>query len=342
MENTIFEYLDYYKDYSFKDIKFNIIDALLYSTLIYIPITNMRENTSLKTYYNMASNITLKGNMSNIALSLLETMSKSKRYENVRLFSLVKEYTDEYEFGALTFRDFDYTYVAYQGSVGTISGWKENLYITLEYPTVTQKVAIDYLKKVFRLKDKNLYLGGHSKGGNLAISSLLLSPNYITRRVVKVFNFDGPGFRKEELNSERYKSLKDKMVNILPDGSMIGVILSHGEYNFIKSKGVSIEKHFPSNWLIFGEFFVKSEENNASKALHIKIVNSLDKLTYEEKKICIDTMFGLIKDKNIRSVRDFTKMSVDDYKNIISSMKNIPSERRKLMIEVFKLFVKSK
>ncbi len=342
MENTIFEYLDYYKDYSFKDIKFNIIDALLYSTLIYIPITNMRENTSLKTYYNMASNITLKGNMSNIALSLLETMSKSKRYENVRLFSLVKEYTDGYEFGALTFRDFDYTYVAYQGSVGTISGWKENLYITLEYPTVTQKVAIDYLKKVFRLKDKNLYIGGHSKGGNLAISSLLLSPNYITRRVVKVFNFDGPGFRKEELNSERYNSLKDKMVNILPDGSMIGVILSHGEYNFIKSKGVSIEKHFPSNWLIFGEFFVKSEENNASKALHNKIVNSLDKLTYEEKKICIDTMFGLIKDKNIRSVRDFTKMSVDDYKNIISSMKNIPSERRKLMIEVFKLFVKSK
>ena len=226
--------------------------------------------------------------------------------------------------------------------MGTISGWKENLYITLEYPTVTQKVAIDYLKKVFRLKDRNLYLGGHSKGGNLAISSLLLSPNYITRRVVKVFNFDGPGFRKEELNSERYKSLKDKMVNILPDGSMIGVILSHGEYNFIKSKGVSIEKHFPSNWLIFGEFFVKSEENNASKALHNKIVNSLDKLTYEEKKICIDTMFGLIKDKNIRSVRDFTKMSVDDYKNIISSMKNIPSERRKLMIEVFKLFVKSK
>lgn len=342
MENSIVDYLNYYKDVSFKEVKFNIMDALLYTMIVYIPITSMREGTSLKTYYNMASNITIKSTTGSVAVKLLEVMSKSVRYSSVRLYSLVKEYNDDYEFGALTFRDYDYTFVGYQGSVGTISGWKENLYITLEYPTITQKVALDYLKNVFKLKDKNLYIGGHSKGGNLALSSLLLSPSYITKRIVKVFNFDGPGFRKEVINSEKYKLLEDKMVNILPDGSMIGILLNHGNYNFIKSKGVSIEKHFPNNWLIFGEFFVKSEENNSSKSLHNKINSSLEKLTDEEKKICIDTMFGLIKDKKIRSVRDFTNMSVDDYKNILSSMKSIPSERRKLMLDVFKMFVKSR
>lgn len=342
MDNSIFDYLNFYKDTSFKEVKFNIMDALLFSMIVYIPITNMREGTSLKTYYNMASNIVIKGTMANDAVKLLSVMSKSIRYSSVRLYSLVKEYNDEYEFGALTFRDYDYTFVAYQGSIGTISGWKENLYITLKYPTITQDVAVNYLKRVFKLKDRNLYLGGHSKGGNLALSSLLLSPSYINKRIVNVFNFDGPGFRNEEINSDKYKSLKDKMINILPDGSMIGILLNHDKYNFIKSKGVSIEKHFPTNWLIFGEFFIPCEENKASKSLHDKIKVSLDKLTDEEKKICIDTMFGLIKDKKIRSVRDFTSMSVEDYKSLLSSMKGIPSDRRKLMIDVFKIFVRSR
>ena len=340
MEYTVIDYLNYYKDISFKDHKFNIMDALLYSIIVYLPISKMRENTSLKTLYNMATNITLKGSMANYAIKLLETMSKSKRYENVRLYHLVKECNEEYEFGALTYRDYDYTFVAYQGSIGTIPGWRENLYITLDFPTVTQSVAIKYLKEVFKLKDRNLYIGGHSKGGNLALASLMLAPNYIVKRVVKVFNFDGPGFRNEEVNSEKYKSLKDKMVNILPDGSMIGILLNHGEYNFIRSKGVSIEKHFPSNWLVFGEFFVRNEENKASKALHDKIKNSLDALTYEEKRICIDTIFDLVKDKNIRSVRDFTNMKIEDYKLLLSKMKNVPKERRKLMLDVFKIFVR--
>ena len=81
------------------------------------------------------------------------------------------------------------------------------------------------------------------------------------------------------LNSDRYKELRDRMVNILPDGSMIGVILNHYKYNFIKSKGVSIEKHYPVNWNIFGEFFVEAEENKSSKALHDRIKLGLSNIS---------------------------------------------------------------
>ena len=339
MEFSIFDYINYYKDYSFKDIKFNSVDALIYSILAYMPLDKIREGSSIKSINSITSLIKMTG-IKGVATELIRLMATSKRYENVKAYNLVKIENDDIEFGAITFRDYDYTFVAYQGSIGTIAGWKENLYLTINYPSLTQNEALKYLKNTFRLKDRNLYLGGHSKGGNLALASFMLSPNYITKRVVKVFNFDGPGFKEEEFKSNRYKELKDRMVNILPDGSMIGILLNHEKCEYIKSRNVSIEKHYPNNWAIFGEFFVKGELNKSSKSLHDKIILGLSKLNNEEKQICIDTVFELIKNKKVKSFKDFTNLNIDDIKAIIKNMKNMPQEKRKIIFDVFKAFIK--
>ena len=342
MEGSIFDYLDYYKDSSFDEINFNIIDALLYSIISYIPVDNIKEGIDFKSLNKITSTITTKGTMPNTAIDIIKIMSDSIRYKNVRLYSLVKDYTDTYEFGALTFRDNSYTFVGFQGSVGTLIGWKENLYLMAEYPTASQNRAIEYLNDVIKFTDRKIYLGGHSKGGNIALSSLMLANKSITKRVVKVYNFDGPGFKKEEFESDRYKEVKDKMVNILPDGSMIGIILNHDKYNFIKSKNISIEKHFPTNWLVFGEFFVKSEENKSSKALNNRISVSLDKLTPEERKVFVDTLFEVMNNKKINKVRDFSKLDINDLKEITSKMKNLSEEKKKIIADTFKIFLINK
>ena len=119
--------------------------------------------------------------------------------------------------------------------------------------------------------------------------------------------------------------------------------LNHNHYkcNFIKAKSVSIEKHFPINWEIFGEFFVEAEENKSSKALHDRIKLGLSKLNDDEKRICLDTVFELIKNKKVKSVKDFTSLKLDDIKVIISSMKNLPSDKKKIMLDTFKAFLKN-
>ena len=342
MEGTLYDYLEYYKDYSFKEVNFNMIDALLYSIISYIPMDTINEGTSLKSLNKITSTLVTKGTMANTAIDIIKIMSDSKRYSTVKLYSLVKDYTDTYEFGALTFRDIYYTFVGFQGSIGTIAGWKENLYIMAEYPTLSQSRASEYLKEVIRFTDRHIYLGGHSKGGNLALSSLMLANKSITKRIEKVYNFDGPGFKKEEFESERFKEVKDKMINILPDGSMVGIILNHDKYNFIKSKNISIEKHFPTNWLVFGEFFVKSEENRSSKALNNRITVSLDKLTPSERKMFVDSLFEVMDNKKINKVRDFSKLDLNDLKGITSKMKNLSEEKKKLIMDTFKIFIINK
>ena len=45
--NNMFTYIDYYKDYTFNEISFNDIDALIFASLVYIPIMKL-SNKKLK------------------------------------------------------------------------------------------------------------------------------------------------------------------------------------------------------------------------------------------------------------------------------------------------------
>ena len=84
------------------------------------------------------------------------------------------------------------------------------------------------------------------------------------------------------------------MVNILPDGSVVGMILSHAEYHFIKSRSISIDKHFPNNWAVFGQFFVEGEETKSSKAFDnkVELYNSIKPIKFNLNKDNIDDLFA--------------------------------------------------
>ena len=53
----------------------------------------------------------------------------------------------------------------------------------------------------------------------------------ILQRIKKIYNFDGPGFRKQEYESNKYQALTKKLVNIMPSGSLVGVLLYNDNYN---------------------------------------------------------------------------------------------------------------
>ncbi len=75
---------------------------------------------------------------------------------------------------ASKFKIGDKTIIAYKGTDHSSIGGGENFRLLYLFPTYTQSVAYDYLKKnILKKSDKNIYLCGHSKGGNLSISSAL-------------------------------------------------------------------------------------------------------------------------------------------------------------------------
>ncbi len=72
-------------------------------------------------------------------------------------------------------------------------------------------------------------MGGHSKGGNIAVYSAMECDSSIQSRIIKIYSHDGPGFKEDILKGGKYELIKDKIYKILPQSSIVGMLLHHQE-----------------------------------------------------------------------------------------------------------------
>ena len=69
-----------------------------------------------------------------------------------------------------------------------------------------------------------------------------------------IINFDGPGFMKKEYDSDKFKKMSSKLINIIPSNSYIGVLMYNSEYVSIKTSARAMNVHYPIYWNTYGYF----------------------------------------------------------------------------------------
>ena len=339
MNENYFLYNDYYGDYSLSQIKVNDLDYVIFSSLAYLPYVEIKNGITIHELGEIILKIdknSLKGTMSPNAYDLLEKIYNKKRYKNIRVYNFEKVYNKKLQFGAISFRYKNNLIVSYEGTNNSIVGWVENFKLVSEFPTLTQNKAVDYLKRVVKFRDKNVYLCGHSKGGNSAMVSAYLSSDRIFNKIKKIYNFDGPGFRKEEFETDRFKIVNSKTVNYLPDGSLIGILLFNKKYNYFEADGLSFQKHYPFNWKTYGGFLKKSEITPSSLKYKTNLDVSLMHINYEDYNICVEALEKFFKDNNIENTYDFQNAKFDDVIKMFNSVKNVDKNTKELFIEFIK------
>lgn len=336
---TIDEYIKYYKDTSIKDIGFNQIDNLLFAVLVYLPIGAFKEKT-FDELYDYSKDFTDKKNdsaMASRAFEYLEKIKGSKRYKNMIFKNYVNVVNDSMQFGACTIRLEDITVICYKGTDRSLIGWIENARIGYDYPTNTQKTAIDYLKNNITKEDKKVYVVGHSKGGNLALVSGMEASEENFDKIIKVYNFDGPGLRYKEYSSDKYERLRSKLVNVMPSGSVIGTLLYNKDYIVVNSKNVSFGEHYPDSWGVYGEFFITNTLSKSSLKLHDSTTIGIKDLDEKEMKNAFETVF-----KNIEL--DYTskfKLDLDDLQKTYRNMKDLDPKAKEYLDTMFSSMLKA-
>ena len=342
--NNFLEYIEYYKDYSFEEIHFNTIDAAILGFLSYQPCIKVEDNSTFTDLYNACISMKkeeIHGAMAYVSIDMLSYIKDARRYENIRIYNIQKQVDSDIQFGAITFRWNNIAYVSFEGTSASMAGWVENFNLYAEYPTDTQKIGIDYLNNTIKDTDEIIYVGGHSKGGNLAMCSSMETSNDIFDRIKTIYNLDGPGFREEEFNTDKFKRMNNKCINILPDGSMVGILMNNKNYNFVEAQDISFKKHYPFNWKIFGEFFKKGEQNNASKDLQIQLSSNLDKVNMDDYKKLVSAFKNFFKENNLVTSHDFDDMTFTKLKDMFNDVKDVDPETRKRFFEMVKvLFIR--
>lgn len=335
---TIYDYLLFYKDKNIEK-ELNDIDLLFLTLLSYLPIDSFNGVKSFNEFIDYAFNFrnnARKGTIGDKAYDLLNIVKDGKRYKDLEIYNPLFIKDNNTQFGGLTFRINNNTIISYKGTDKSFIGWIENFRLSYKYPTYTQSIAYDYLKDNINVFDRNIYIVGHSKGGNLALSSLYLSNNSIFKRIKKVINFDGPGLRYNEFNSDRFNKISSKLVNYVPSGSIVGVLMDNKKYNVVKSNDIAWKEHYPTSWQLFGEFFINTTLSNTSQKIHNSTTINTRNLEYGKLEIAFEKLYSTLG----KDYQNDISFNYNDLKNIISNMKNIDIEVAKYLENVLNSILK--
>ena len=353
------DYLAWRGDIEFPQMPVNPVDALIFSTLSYIQFEDIVPDNPLQSISlaeAAAGLFSLNAPQNRVRvkkdLDLLEAAAKSPRFDNIRMtfYRSILIPEEDTQFAAVTiFLEDGSAYIAFRGTDSTLTGWKEDFNMTFQSSIPAQRLALEYVQQFAAAHPIPIWMGGHSKGGNLAVYAAAKCGEMLQRRIVEVHNQDGPGFSAEMMSDPGYQRILPKLRSYVPQSSVIGMLLEHEEpYTIIKSSQIGIMQHDPYSWQVLGANFLPVEELTAdSRFLDRTFKNWLSKMSKEERSEFFDTVFELLESTGAEHAGEIIRpQNVHSYLKTLQSneyMRNIlASELASLALSARQAQIESK
>lgn len=351
---NMYDYLEWRGDLSFRTAGFNEVDNLLLAQLAYVdfgdivPGKDSDADVTLKdaseSFWSVHNedDILARVSMTKYAPFLMRRMAETKRFRNVKLSHYVNDISNEEQsqFSVVCAALPDQSiYVAFSGTDNTIIGWRENFNMGYLSETPGQIKAVEYLNRVAEMTTNKLRLGGHSKGGNLSVYAAVKCKQEIQERIIAVYSNDGPGFKREMIESEAYQRMLPKIKTILPESSIVGMLLEHEEnYEVVRSSESGIQQHDAMSWEVSGTSFVYVEHIAEQSVLWDETMKAwLAKLSEEERKEIVATIFNVIDEADIRTIDDFYRSKWKVVQDLMKAKSKLPEETMQIFSKALKL-----
>ena len=333
---NILDYIKWRGDLTFSQDPPNEVDALIFSSLAYI-------NYGPDVQYAQTNPVPLKAAAEDFFcledfenqvrvkndLDLLHLAAGSARFGNALVCMYRNELIPEQEtqFAAVTFLlDDGSLFLAFRGTDYSLIGWKEDFNMTFQQTIPAQRLAQHYTRDVALEYLRPMRLGGHSKGGNLAVFAAARSSPMIQSRIVEVYSNDGPGFTKYLMGDPGYLAMVPKIKTYIPQSSVIGMLLEHEEpYTVIRSKTVGLLQHDPYSWEVMGRKYIPVQEvTESSQFVDATIKTWFADMTNQERNQLVDVMFTLLGTGGVDNALEiFQPKNIRTYIKTLSSDENI-------------------
>ena len=351
---TVFDYIRWRGDLSFEKSPFCEIDALIFCELSYIFFDgivpeNIEDGTitlkeAAETFFERNSGkdiITLGELVPREIVDLLRLAATSVRFSEVAIGNFVNVIDDETveQFSAVSFYPAeDVMFIAYRGTDDSIAGWREDFRMAFLTPVPAQRNAEKYLSTAAESFDGRIIIGGHSKGGNLALWAALNASDEIMERTDKIYNFDGPGFLENVWESENYTRISDKIRTIIPSGSVVGLLLKHDvNYKVTKSTVKSyLHQHNALTWVVEGRSFVCDNDVLPDVKRANSIVGKwIYSMAPEERQAFVEGFFDILCSTNAKTVTDLA----ENRTAVLKAFSSIDPETKQALLTGVKFFL---
>lgn len=342
------DYLSWYGDMDFEAVPYNEVDAALLAQLAYVDLEGIVPGLSAGGSITMAdaaaeflalhgkdSIYGTPGVVSPLTALLPQAMASGKRFGGAilsRFRSRLDAETHEQFCAFCITLSNGLTYVAFRGTDDSITGWREDFEMT--YETVpSQEHSVHYLNQVIRgLPEGDLEVGGHSKGGNLAVyGAAKVTPRY-QDRIGHIWNFDGPGFDELVLPPALLAPIADRVSLIVPAFDVVGQLLDRQvPTKVVASTEEGIQQHSALSWEVLGPAFVEADRGviqPEAKAVNEAFDRWLGSADHDERRERFSDLFDALERAGVRGLSDLYSGDPALLARVTYEVAKVPGESR--------------
>lgn len=273
------------------------------------------------------------------AKRLLAALAASPRYRDVRIFGYVTQIDQlsEMQFSAMSFEiSPTETYIAYRGTDNTVLGWKENFNMAFQVQMPSQVKALHYLERTASRVPGKIWLGGHSKGGTLAIYAAMSCDKEVRDRVACCFSHDGPGITSvmlAELQGDVDAVPVDKTI---PEASLFGMLFDQDAQDgamVVRSVSSGFAQHDPLSWEVDGCDFVQADRVKRSANYLDSSLNAwIEQATLAERQRFVEALFSVFKAGDEPFFHDLKVNWRETWPRMVRAAVGLDPEERELLI----------
>lgn len=351
-ERTITDYL-LSRQEDFDSVPFNPVDSLILSSISYLNFESYRyeslygnESVKLIDILRFGDYQTLVHgswmDSTDEVSDMLTALARSRRYKDLSVCFYANETSEQIEkqFSAATFLlDPKRAYIAFRGTDGTLTGWKEDFNLSFRTVIPSQTTACLYLSGVLSAlpNTATVYCGGHSKGGNLAEYAALTIDEGQFNRLERIFNHDGPSFLQDPSPRINDQSFQNRLHKTVPESSIFGLILEkRDDFHVVQSTASLVFQHNPLSWIVTDHDFLYQDSLNRSAQIFDRTLDRwLQSCTPQQRELFIDTMFDLLTINEPKNWDDFQDGLLGNIAAFVYNGVKLDHETKEIILHTF-------
>ncbi len=356
----LFDYLDWRGDLTLAQAPFNEVDNLILAELSFVDFggivpgpesgADLRLAEAAEQFFarvHTDKSLDMGVLVPDTIPLLLRKMADSRRFRDMRLSCYVDclDTTRAMQFSALTIATGDgLYYIAFRGTDDTLAGWQEDFHMACMEEVPAQRMAVEYTKAVARrYPRRRLRIGGHSKGGNLAVYAAVFVPLQVQRRIQTVWSNDGPGFHRQVLDSTEYARIAERVVSIVPKSSVVGMLLEHDEdYIVVDSREQGLLQHDGFSWSVLGDHFIRlSDVTPQSRRNDRALKEWVRSMPLEQRERFVEGLFQVLSASGAVTLTDLKEESLKAAGAMIRAMKDMEKDTRDAVLYAVKVLIRS-
>ena len=346
----LIDYLEKVENLTFDQEPLNILDKVCINEIGYLTYEKWLTASDLKKPINLhdfAEGKELNPDYSFMVtkerMELAEAMVRSRRFASLSLsnYRSVLDKEVEKQFAAMIFSlpELGYHQLVFRGTDDSVIGWKEDFQLTYSREIPAHRSAMTFLEDHLLNLSGRITVSGHSKGGNLALYSVVQSSTALREQIAELLLLDSPGLMKSLLEKPSYQELKARMIVIRPQDSVVGVMLYWDRpAQLVAAEGIGFAQHNALTWevdLVANDFAYEDQPTELSQRLEETFQEWIETLPNQELKQVCDLVFDTILDSGIESLDDIGIQALPQIGQMLQEFGNLSDKQKKVLQDGF-------